>query len=479
MKVPVPNDWNGQAWTCVQIQWPNSPDWLAVLAGLVSQPLRLRFWDEKTGVLLEIQPTAYEILKRNLPWRTCQGEDLALGAGEVNAIGACYECDWEDAMACIDISSMLKIEGGVLYALDNCCNWVAVGAIAGASEDVGETPLDISGGVDPPTYSSCGKAAALVTMISNIITAAWAQLDEPPWQWISHIESGVGYDLDNSHLFVLMDHVIVLNTLGVEMAEILDPFKLAQVRCELENRFDADAAGVPTSGDFEAIKTLFESSGGFFYKEVYREAVDALGRVDMDAVVKLGATNTTADCDCPDQSYLQSYGPDGAGWYLSTPITEGQLTNTNTEAANLATCFEQTPTHDVYGVAYKLTWAGLAAGAHLKKMGSTYSPSCAPTDAWCWGDSSDHLQEAAANTWLMVANGQTIKDAISALLSGQAVSQIYSDSSFFSSVIATPGSGAAGQDLAGVFVLPTVETGGTLTITEIRWVQNTNSPSHA
>ena len=477
MKIPIPNDWDGQTWTCYQVRWPSSVSWQAILAGLISQTARGTMYDVQTGWIPDAQAVGREILRRNWPWRDCAGLLQQPTQADLLALGGCLDCEEWD-MACIDISGMLKMEGGVLYARDSCCEWVAIGTFSQAPQDLGSEPLDPTGELGP-VYYACGKADAIMSVIEKVITGFWNQQDEAPWSWIPNIEGYVGFDLDNKWLLAGVADVSVLTgtLFDFQLLDVLDPFRLQEMRCKLEAFFADDATGVPDSSTFDAIKGIIISESGAFTTQ-YTAAINAIGRADLDNIAKMGA-GTDADCACPDPGYLQSYGPDGAGWYLSTPITEGQLTNTNTEAANLAVCFEQTPSHDVYGVAYKLTWAGLAAGAHLKKMGSTYSPSCAPTDAWCWGDSSDHLQEAAANTWLMVANGQTIKDAISALLAGQAVSQIYSDSSFFSSVIATPGSGAAGQDLAGVFVLPTVATGGTLTITEIRWVQNTNSPSHA
>lgn len=62
---PIPNDWNGTDWECFIIEWPYSEQWVGILRGLITTPLRGRFWDGKTGSIIAAQGTGQEIEERN------------------------------------------------------------------------------------------------------------------------------------------------------------------------------------------------------------------------------------------------------------------------------------------------------------------------------------------------------------------------------------------------------------------------------
>ena len=73
-KLPIPDDWNGDDWKCVQIDWPDSSRWFAILNGLMSQAARGRLWDERTGTITDVQEVGREIWYRNTPFRSCEDE---------------------------------------------------------------------------------------------------------------------------------------------------------------------------------------------------------------------------------------------------------------------------------------------------------------------------------------------------------------------------------------------------------------------
>lgn len=79
---PIPNDWDGETWGCILIDWPNSPQWLGLLRGLVTTPVRGRFWDGATGSIIDAQNIGLEIQERN-PTVTCQ--EIAIALNAINA----------------------------------------------------------------------------------------------------------------------------------------------------------------------------------------------------------------------------------------------------------------------------------------------------------------------------------------------------------------------------------------------------------
>ncbi len=82
---PIPNDWDGVSWGCILVEWPDSEQWLGMLRGLVTSPVRGRFWDGSTGSIIDAQNIGLDILGRN-PIVTCQAIVVAL-----NAINATLE----------------------------------------------------------------------------------------------------------------------------------------------------------------------------------------------------------------------------------------------------------------------------------------------------------------------------------------------------------------------------------------------------
>lgn len=61
----IPSDWTGE-FCRYAVCWPNSPEWLAVLRGLLTTPARGRFWNEHTGTILEAQDVVRQTFDYNL-----------------------------------------------------------------------------------------------------------------------------------------------------------------------------------------------------------------------------------------------------------------------------------------------------------------------------------------------------------------------------------------------------------------------------
>lgn len=49
MKMPIPNDWDGQTFCNYVVKWPNSTLWRIVLRGVCTNPALVAFWDASTG----------------------------------------------------------------------------------------------------------------------------------------------------------------------------------------------------------------------------------------------------------------------------------------------------------------------------------------------------------------------------------------------------------------------------------------------
>lgn len=65
MQTPIPDDWDGTTFCCYVIDWPLSPAWTRILAGLLLEPTQGRFWDGDTGTITDAQAVGREIEDRN------------------------------------------------------------------------------------------------------------------------------------------------------------------------------------------------------------------------------------------------------------------------------------------------------------------------------------------------------------------------------------------------------------------------------
>lgn len=326
MKIPIPTDWNGDTFECYTIQWPNSPEWRSILRGLILSPARGRFWDERSGSVSGAQIVGLQIDTLNLPLTTCDGlivpctEPTIPRGGDFDLDNLEFCACEDDDMACTDCPP-IKIENGSLYWF-NCGEWQLVGDIGGAPqpEVVDPWPNDENG--DPPTLSACGKAKAVYDAVLAVANGFDAAGGEPPWKWVGRVESELpGYDLKNT--WVVSGVLALINLLALyELEEIFNDYKLGSSLCRLVSIFGADQAGI-TDEQFAAIKQVFTSEFGLILSQPYTVAINAIGQTSLSTIAKLGASDTTADCDCPefipppDETV-----PDANGWYWSVPLPD-------------------------------------------------------------------------------------------------------------------------------------------------------------
>jgi len=310
MKVPIPQDWDGQTWRCVRIEWPDSLEYRAILGGLLSYLMRGRYWDEQTGSVQDAQGIGWQIWDRNEPLIDCEGNPVPIlnGTGSISTGGGITLLEDEDMGQVV--TEIKIVDGKLRVYYGHCCydELDISSAIVAQAQELSDDPLNTEN--DPNfVYSACGKAKAIVDIVFNIVAAAWDELDTLPafWQVIPNIERAVGYDLDNGALIKLMGNVAATDALGYTASDFQDANDKQRILCQLVSRFADTSAGIPDSGEYEAVKAVFINEVLSLWEPtasgMFEWALDALGRVDMDAVAKLGAGDTSAQCDCPEAEW--------------------------------------------------------------------------------------------------------------------------------------------------------------------------------
>lgn len=69
----IPDDWNGETWRGVCIQWPDSVKWRGLLLGQLSLWRRGRIWDARTGCIVDVQAIGNAIWETNWDLPPCSG----------------------------------------------------------------------------------------------------------------------------------------------------------------------------------------------------------------------------------------------------------------------------------------------------------------------------------------------------------------------------------------------------------------------
>lgn len=125
----IPSDWTGD-YCRYAVCWPNSPQWEAVLRGVLVLPSRGRFWDEHTGNIIEAQDIIRQTYEQNLHLK-----------------GIIMACD-DPGLA--EIATALQLIAAAMAAQGkSCCDG---GGSAGAPAN--EPPFDpfeeVDPGIEPP-----------------------------------------------------------------------------------------------------------------------------------------------------------------------------------------------------------------------------------------------------------------------------------------------------------------------------------------
>lgn len=111
----IPNDWE-EEYCRFAVCWPNSPQWLAVLRGVLTLPARGRFWDGHTGLITEAQEVIKETFDSNLHLEevimSCGDEQLAASFADI-ALALRYLADRQSqSTGCCDGGVQVTITGG-------------------------------------------------------------------------------------------------------------------------------------------------------------------------------------------------------------------------------------------------------------------------------------------------------------------------------------------------------------------------------
>lgn len=498
MEIPIPNDWNGDDWFCAQVEWPDSPYWIAILQGFLSAATRGRLWDGRSGSILAAQAIGREIWARNVPLIDCEGggehgdppppEIIYIIQGAIDA----HEKDGCEMNCCI------RWIDGVLSVWD-CGAWVPVEGNGPNGEEGGGEPDEdwvddiIESEENPFGFSACGKAWAITELIFAVANAVWEQADNlDGWAWIGDIESDTGVNLDNTWLInavVQSKQMLLINTEPTGLVNYSPSVMFSQsVRTRMRNMLlgyvNGDTAEPMTREQVRDFRIAWRTSmlPDGVLSNFWGAILNAIHPGRYRTTTQAGAIDDTRDCDTElGYENIQigpSYASDG-GWYLGVPIAENVSDNTE-QVQRARGTFELE--QDLFGLVLRYEWVD---GDKTVKPMSYSSVGSLPYDAGAqqlWGDTSGHFEDdGPARTYIFHDDAEIVIQLVSHFgISGA----IQSTAGTWSSNPASPSthhSVAEAETLAWEIRREANVAGdfGPLLVSVIYPIFNVNSPSHS
>jgi len=493
MQVPIPDDWNGLDWSCVQIQWPDSPKWFALLAGLITQPSRGRWYNANTGSIIGAQLIGALIDERNIPFTACSGDRPTETIIDTQYLYQLLESEESDFIMtlCGYNPKAFRIQDGVFQVRDFCGDWVTIGAIGSAVTPDLPGPDDLPDPLPPELNSStaCAMARKLAQFVYNIVARAWVQIGTPELIDLPDFVSDMrdyfpGVDLSYNSLISLYLNIIPLDASGYEN-ECLDPTFVDYMACYYVDKITARDTGI-TESEYNACVDATEAcfkhavgdsslyGFGLQIRAVYEDAIESIGPKDAQKITYLAQPVAGEDCQCPD-ALMAETDPTTSGWYWSEMQPEVSFPCPDDPSGGFpydewAYAFNRYDApHDVYGVKWQLD----VNTGPINAIKRSNDPAPGVTyDHYFMNSNSDSL----AGGTLYVQCGP---NAFAELYPSGGPTRLGDGGGDFSDTVASPVATVGQLCLMTISAHLTAGQTGGVTLKNVQWLHNSNSPSHS
>lgn len=313
-RISIPDDWNGEDWSCYKVYWPDSQQWKALLMGLLTSPMAGRFWDQDTGSVRDAQSVGFAIEDRTIPLVGCDDED-------------CEDCEKEPVPPLEWIGEFLmtncSIPYGALRWLDGvlqyryCGEWYDVEGIT--PETLAPVPGDSV--PDFPTLGT-GTACSKVTAWTNTLFAAIDSLfddilvPEMPNDAVKNVKD-LRYDVNWGDADLLLAYAAAANihTFGL-INETEDETIQQTIKCRLVEGVEGGSTGI-TKDEYEwMISTIVQYLQSIWtiityptshasMVDMYRLVAQSIGAGDTEKTTAGTISAAGDDCDCPQSGDIE------------------------------------------------------------------------------------------------------------------------------------------------------------------------------
>lgn len=435
-ELTIPDDWDGETWECIQVRFPKSEKYYAILLGMLSQLTRGRAWKGTSGTITEAQEIGKRIFEKNWPTTRCTEAPAPQAAilGTIpSGIGAggcadeiCEDCEMGN---CI---TDLKIEDGLLWMF-KCCEWWPVGEI-----DMSIANLPVVDTEEEETNIACPIAFGMGTRLYELaVDCANAPYNSLPWNWAKYVtERNSDLPLDQTQVWKACGLVFAA-ALGSPLDWLDVNFTLTdkrQIICEWLKIVPQFSATITRElkGQMEgAVQAVGVNPVELEYKMAVFHAITLSG---YQKIAQQSSEYEDAVCDCPDAPEMI---PVEVDWIYDMDFREGaygwEIIDDGEYAAGVGyrhlsmVQFDGIPglkrqadadLDPACFVRYvKLFWASWPTTAtHAAECGFQIGAGCEWVNPESWGADADSviMNEALGNLeWVEINKGQATADPTS------------------------------------------------------------------
>jgi hypothetical protein len=303
MKIPIPDDWNGEEWRCVQINWPNSPLWLALLAGFMSTPSRGRFWDEDTGTITDIQAIGRAIFDRNYPLvacTDCSDQDCDCDSQCAERFGSLLVGEDDMGQVVTDVY-IDDSTGELVVEFGPCC--VHRYDIGAALTDRQTSPDDNAISPDDPAPSdiACQKAQFMAEHFVGFMQACF---DEFPATEIFTWSAGIrdynpNLDISNWSCYKLFQIIRPVWLVEAVFSSVWTSIDTDRLTCLWYPHLNGDDYSL-SRAEYDAMHSALKNVGNAVMEEVVKTAFDALNYSNFQDMAAWSRGFEYFDCACPE-----------------------------------------------------------------------------------------------------------------------------------------------------------------------------------
>jgi len=334
----IPGDWDGEAWRCVTIQWPDSVEYSRLLVGLLYTLTRGREYDESTGTVKDAQSVGWEIFDKNFPFLECAqadengngiSDDAPCGGGIVilggDDVGQVVTDVWVDVA-----TNQLVVEYGPCCIKRYYLPDVVGGETFGGADD--ELPDEPDYPPLTADYTRCAKASAIwgvwVEAVDIILDQA-AGL-QAPWA-VEGILQAAFPSINFGSVSVLHAYTaaISVETQGYASETETEAW-MKEVKCAWALIGEDDGAGWSSDQWDTALSFCSSIAAKHFtpvgfptgfgdMQAVWFYTAQAIGKSDAKDITTRVVPTGAEDCDCGDGGI-----PSGMDWVQVFDFTENQ-----------------------------------------------------------------------------------------------------------------------------------------------------------
>lgn len=478
MKLPIPQDWDGESWICVRVQWPDSVQYVGLLFGFLTYLTRGRIYDEKTGSIVSAQNIGWAIHDKNFPLQYC-GEtgETPITNGQSGVSGArAFVGDFFSGEGNDMPGSIMDIRcqnGELQVQYFPCCEWVTICKI---TDFVPEWPDDGSPYPDEPPSgagNACRKAYGAGVAAFAAADAMWQAYDDN--QTLTYVYQTYSYYWGD---YPWLNRAWV----DCKTGDIADwnankaTYQMALI-CLWQNAFN-DLTDPLTETDFANMKTAIASSGMPYQTQIiFRTVLEAMTIGKLSNYAIAGLDNPSADCTCPaDLDPLEE--PTASGWYAVSYISDCEVSHASSASNWTGGGFvHDNVAHDVFGLIMDIE---VVTTTGITPMNDSHATSAEDEVSTC-GTFSDLDETMSGDSSGQMAN--TVRychghsDALDEIF-GSGTYNLIANGHTWSNNPASPDFNA-GDTINAYYRANPWKTAFTIRFKNVYLIHNTNSPSHA